>query len=69
MRIVLSPQVTVVAVKHSISRESSLICYQQSGDNCNVIDVLAKKPLTVHRPNKFITLFRIPAVDHFEHLP
>jgi hypothetical protein len=68
MTVVLSPQVTVTAVKHSISREPSLSGYQQSGDKCDVIDVLAKKPLTVHRPNKFITLFRIPAVGHFEHL-
>jgi hypothetical protein len=68
IRNVLSPQVTDMEVKNSISRKPSLIGYQQSGDICNITDVLAKKPLTVRRPNRLITLFCIPTGDYFEHL-
>jgi hypothetical protein len=69
MKIILSPQVTVMAVKNSILCKPSLLSYQQLGDTCIITDVLVKKPLTLHHPDTFITLFRIQAEgDHFEHL-
>jgi hypothetical protein len=69
MKIVLSPLVTVMVVQNSISRKPSLIGCQQSGDKFNIIDVLTKKPLTISRPNRFITLICTPAEgDQFEHL-
>jgi hypothetical protein len=66
--ILLSPQVTVMEVKYSILHELSLISYQHSGDKCNIIDVLVKKPLMACSHNGFIRLSHIPADDdHFEH--
>jgi hypothetical protein len=55
MRVVLSPQVTVVVVKNSFSHKPSLIGYQRSGDKCNIINVLVKK----HHPNGCIMLIQM----------
>jgi hypothetical protein len=69
MKIVRSPQVTVMVVQNSIFLKPSLIGYQQLGDKCNIIDVLPKKSLTVRHPYRFVMLFCIPAEgDHFEYL-
>jgi hypothetical protein len=69
MKIVLRTQVTVMVVNNSISLKPSLISYQQPGYKCSITDVLVKKPLTVRRPDRFITLFCVPAEGNdFEHL-
>jgi hypothetical protein len=67
MMIAFSPQVTVMAVKNSISHKLSLIDYLQLHDKCSMIDELVKKTLTVHCPNRFMMLFCIPPeVDQFD---
>jgi hypothetical protein len=59
MKIVLSPQETIVVIKNSILRKPSLISYQQLADNCKTIYVLLKKPLVICHSNGFIMLFQM----------